>query len=131
MAPFPSQGFSAASSSARLSPQTVFNAAQFKDNLPKQSTVLDTNAIPNKSITVTIVCTGMVDDFLFKFTALASDVNDPQSFAEITSEVYMGAGVYHWNIQDAGRYFRVDGQQLGTVDNLNFCTVTAVVEGTT
>lgn len=129
--PFPSQGFSSSSSSSRLSPQTIMNAVNLTSNTVQNSSVTDTNTIPNKSLTITLTSTGTISEYLIKVTSLSSRENVAASFSEITSEIYIQNGTYHWSIEDTGRYFRVDVQSIGTADVSNYVTITVIVEGTT
>ena len=128
--PFPSQGQSATTSQSRLTAQTIISAVNLTDNTVQNSTVVDTNTIPNKSLTIILTSTGTISEYLIKVTALSSRENVAASFSEITSEIYIVNGTYHWNIEDVGRYFRVDTQAIGTADASNYVTITVIVEGT-
>jgi len=128
--PFPSQGQSATTSLARLSAQTIVNAVNLTNNTVQNSTTIDTNSIPNKSLTIYLTSTGTITDYLVKVTTLSSKDTTTANFAEITSEVYEENGTYHWNIEDSGRYFRVDVKSIGTADASNYVTITIIIEGT-
>lgn len=128
--PFPSQGQSATTSASRLSAQTVISALNLTNGTVQNSTVVDTDTIPNKSLTITLTSTGTISEYLIKVIALSAKDNVAASFSEITSEIYIVNGTYHWNITDVGRYFRIDIQAIGTADVSNYVTATVIVEGT-
>lgn len=128
--PFPSQGQSATTSQSRLTAQTIVNAVNLTNNTTQNSTVVDTDTIPNKSLTITLTSTGTISEYLVKVTALSSRENVAASFSEITSEIYIVNGTYHWNIEDVGRYFRIDIRSIGTADASNYVTITVILEGT-
>lgn len=128
--PFPSQGTSASALQTRLSAQTIVSAVNLTSSTVQNSSVTDTNTIPNKSLTITLTSTGTISEYLVKLTALSSRENVAASFSEITSEIYITNGTYHWNIEDVGRYFRVDVQSIGTADASNYVTITVILEGT-
>lgn len=128
--PFPSQGQSATTSQSRLTAQTIINAVNLTNNTVQNSTVIDTDTIPKKSLTIVLTSIGTISEYLVKVTALSAKDNVAASFSEITSEIYIENSTYHWNIEDVGRYFRVDVKSIGTADASNYVTTTVIVEGT-
>ncbi len=130
MCPWPTIGITQITSSARLTAQTIVNAVKLQDNTVQNSTVVDVSSVITKSLTIYLTSTGTVSDYLVKVTALSSKDTTSTNFAEITSEIYEENGTYHWNLEDSGKYFRVDVQQIGTADANNYVTVTIIVEGT-
>jgi len=118
--------------SERLTPETILggagaSAVNLVDNTAMNSSVVDTNNTPKKTLKVTLTSTGTITDYLVKLRALSSQEN--ANFSEIVSEIYEGNGIYHWNLEDYGRYFMVQAQALGTADALNYVTIQVDIEG--
>lgn len=130
MCPWPTIGVSQITSSARLTAQTIVNAVNLQNNTVQNSTVVNVSSVTTKSLTIYLTSTGNVSDYLIKVTTLASKDTTAANFAEITSEIYEENGTYHWNLDDSGKYFRVDVQQIGTADASNYVTITVIIEGT-
>ncbi len=113
--------------SSRLTPTTIMNAVNLTSSTAQNSSVVDTNNVPKKSLKVTLTSSGTISDYIVKLTALSSQIDG--SYAEIVSEFYEANGTYHWYLEDVGRYFMVQAQSLGTADGSHYVTVTIVLEG--
>lgn len=114
---------------ARYGPATIVTAKNLTTNVVFNSTTTDVSNFPTKTLTIDVSHTGTVDNYLLKVTALSSRDDTAANYAEIVSEIYQQDGVYHWNIEDNGKYFRVDIQSFGTADVANYITVTINLEG--
>lgn len=114
---------------ARYGPAVIINAQTLKNNTLVSSTTTDMSNFPLKTLTVKVEHTGTIDNYLLKVTALSSRDDTAANYAEIVSEIYQQDGIYHWNIEDNGMYFRVDITSFGTADNANYLTVTINLEG--
>jgi predicted ATP-dependent endonuclease of OLD family len=114
---------------SRTGPTTIVDAVDLIDNSTQNSTSLDMVNFPIKALTVVVTHTGTVADFRLEVTALSSREDVAASYAAIVTEVYEEDGVYHWDLEDTSRYFRVDVTSIGTADGSNYITVSVVLEG--
>jgi len=113
--------------SSRLTPTTIMNAVNHTTSVAQNSSSVDTNNVPKKALKITLTSTGTIADYMFKITALSSQIDG--SYAEIVSEFYEANGTYHWYLEDVARYFMIQAQSLGTADVNNYITCTVVLEG--
>lgn len=114
--------------SSRLTPTTIMNAVNLTSNTAQNSSSVDTNNVPKKSLKITLTTgLGTISDYMVKITALSSQADS--GYAEIVSEYYEANGTYHWYLEDVARYFMVQAQSLGTADGSNYVTVTVGLEG--
>jgi hypothetical protein len=114
---------------ARYGPAEIISAQNLTNNNTVSSVTTDVTNFPVKTLTITVTHTGTITDYLLKVTALSSRDDIAVNYAEIVSEIYQEDGVYHWNIEDNGAYFRVDIKSFGTADPVNYITVTIDLEG--
>ncbi len=120
-------GSATLTSGSRLIPTTIINAVNIVDTTTTSSTVVDVSNYISKSFKMTLTSTGTISDYRVQITCLSSDINT--NFAEIISEIYEINGVYHWYIEDAGKYVMIQVSSWGTADPLNYVTVSVTVEG--
>ncbi len=114
--------------SSRLTPTTIMNAVNLTSSTAQNSSSVDTNNVPKKSLKITLATgLGTISNYLVKVTALSSHADS--GYAEIVSEFYEANGTYHWYLEDVARYFMVQVQSLGTADGGNYVTATVVLEG--
>jgi len=113
--------------SSRLTPTTIMNAVNLTSSAAQNSSSVDTNNVPKKSLKITLASTGTISNYMVKITALSSQADS--GYAEIVSEFYEANGTYHWYLEDVARYFMIQALSLGTADGSNYVTVTVVLEG--
>lgn len=114
--------------SSRLTPTTIMNAVNLTSDAAVNSSSVDTNNVPKKSLNITLATgLGTISNYMVKITALSSQADS--GYAEIVSEFYEANGTYHWYLEDVARYFMVQVRSLGTADPANYITVTVVLEG--
>lgn len=113
----------------RYGPAAIITAQNLVNNNTVSSVTTNVTNFPVKTLTVTVTHTGTITNYLLKVTALSSRDDVAANYAEIVSEIYQEDGVYHWNIEDSGAYFRVDIKSFGTADVANYITVTIDLEG--
>jgi hypothetical protein len=114
---------------ARYGPAAIITAQNLVNNNTVSSVTTNVTNFPIKTLTVTVTHTGTISNYLLKVTALSARDDVAANYAEIVSELYQEDGIYHWNIEDNGAYFRVDIKSFGTADNANYITVTIDIEG--
>jgi hypothetical protein len=114
---------------ARYGPAAIITAQNLVNNNSVSSVTTNVTNFPVKTLTVTVTHTGTISNYLLKVTALSARDDVAANYAEIVSEIYQEDGIYHWNIEDNGAYFRVDIKSFGTADNANYITVTIDLEG--
>lgn len=120
-------GSATLTSGSRLVPTTIINAVNITDNTTTSSTSVDVSNYISKSFKITLTSTGTMSDYRVQIKCSASDVN--ANFAEIVSEIYEADGVYHWYIEDAGKWIMIDVTSWGTADIANYVTVSVTIEG--
>jgi len=114
---------------SRLVPTTIINAVNITDTTITSSTTVDVSNYISKSFKITLT-TGVgstISDYRVQINCLSSDVD--ANYAEIVSEIYEADGIYHWYIEDAGKWIRIDVSSWGTADPVNYVTVSVTVEG--
>jgi hypothetical protein len=124
-------GSATLSAGARLSPTTIVTAQTFKDNTTVSSTSTDVSNYLVKSFRISLTSTGTITDYRVQVIALSSGTDVAADYAEIVSEMYEQNGEYHWSIEDAGKYIRVDIKSWGTADVNNYVTADVIIEATT
>ncbi len=121
-------GSATLSAGARLVPTSIMAAQTFKNNTTVSGSTTDVSNYLTKSFRISLTSTGTITDYRLQATVLSCDTNTAADYAEIVYEIYEADGVYHWSIEDAGKWIRIDLKSWGTADNANYITATVTIE---
>jgi hypothetical protein len=121
-------GSATLSAGARLVPTAIMTAQTFKNNTSVSSTSIDVSNYLTKSFRISLTSTGTISDYRIQVTVLSCDTDTAANYAQIVYEIYEQDGVYHWSVEDAGKWIRIDIKSWGTADNANYVTATVTIE---
>ena len=122
-------GSATLSAGARLTPTTIVSAVNLTTDSTTNSTTVDVSNYLSKSFKITLT-TGVgstITDYRVQVKCLSSDTDS--NYAEITKTTYEADGIYHWSIEDVGKWIRVDIKSWGTATSEHYVTVTITIEG--
>lgn len=122
-------GSATLSAGARLTPTTIVNAVNFTSSATTSSTTTDVSNYLSKSFRISLTSTGTISDYRLQVKVLTCDTDTAANYAEVTKTIYEANGVYHWYIEDAGKFIRLDIKSWGTADVANYITATVTIEG--
>ncbi len=120
-------GSATLSAGSRLVSTTIINAVNITTTGITSSTTVDVSNYISKSFKITLTSTGTISDYRIQINCLSSDVD--LNYAEIVSEIYESDGIYHWYIEDAGKFIMIQVSSWGTASVANYVTVSVTVEG--